>query len=304
MSTKNLLALLASVALASNLAACNADECETDADCDTEAGETCVFDAADPEAETGTCEGPDDGGSGTPTGCTTDAECGAYICGDAGANGARTCLDACTTAEDCSGEGQCDIAEGATEGLCVELTEDPYSWVALVSTAVGEDSLSADNPGPDVDAIELRVGAAVNYASAVASSAIGTITGGDSATGAPNNVTGAPNDFTTPGGDCNLESATGYFAFGGAGGFVAVAFSGVTEINTGDVIKVYELAAGPTGCGNISNDRPDTFEIYIGRGAAPATSAAITGLTDTCRQGASGPNGGITEVNVNTATCN
>jgi hypothetical protein len=139
----------------------------------------------------------------------------------------------------------------------------------------------------------------------VTSFSVGTVSGnGYNNTGAPGNITGPPNDFAGPNADCNLDSAIGYFAFGGAGGFVAVTFAGVSEIATNDVIKVYELAGGPGNCANISTDRPDSFNVFIGRGAAPATSADITSLANTCQVGSSPALGGITEVTVNTATCN
>lgn len=297
MSMKNLLAILATLTVAGSLTACNVEECETNEDCDTEAGEVCVIEDGE---DVGECVGPDDPNP-NPTGCTTDDQCTAgYLCDTD--NGA--CFTSCTTGSECAEGFQCDTADGATAGTCIEPVANPYTWVALVSTAAGEDATAADNPGPDVDAIELRQGTATLYASTVASSALGQITGGDSSTGSPNNVTGAPNDFMGPGEDCVLESATGYFAFGGSGGFVAVTFAGVTEIATNDVIKVYELAGGAGNCGNISAERPDSFNIFIGRGAAPATAAAITAQTDTCQVGSSPALGGITEVTVNTATCN
>ena len=298
MSMKNLLAILATHTVAGSLTGCNVEECETTADCDTEAGEVCVIEVGE---ETGVCEGPDNGSGPAPSGCTTDAQCGAgYLCDTDNA----ACFTSCVSGAECAEGYQCDVAAGAAAGSCIIPSANPYSWVALVSTAAGDDSTAADNPGPDVDAIELRQGTATLYANSVASSAIGTITGGDNNTGAPGNVTGAPNDFAGPNADCNLESATGYFAFGGAGGFVAVTFAGVSEIATNDVIKVYELAGGPGNCANISTDRPDSFNVFIGRGAAPATSADITSLANTCQVGSSPALGGITEVTVNTATCN
>jgi len=298
MSMKNLLAILATLTVAGSLTACNVEECETTEDCDVEAGETCAIELGE---ETGVCEGPDDGSGPGPSGCTTDAQCGAgYLCDTD--NGA--CFTSCVSGSECAEGYQCDVAAGAASGSCIIPAANPYSWVALVSTAAGDDSTAADNPGPDVDAIELRQGTATLYANSVASSAVGTVTGGDNNTGAPGNVTGPPNDFAGPDADCNLESATGYFAFGGAGGFVAVTFAGVSEIATNDVIKVYELAGGAGNCANISTDRPDSFNVFIGRGAAPATSADITSLANTCQVGSSPALGGITEVTVNTATCN
>ena len=250
------------------------------------------------------CEGPfyfEESESGViGANCTTDAECGAYICDSV--NGA--CLTNCTNGSECTEPFQCDLVDGSTVGQCVGADANPYSWVALVSTAAGGDATSADNPGPDVDAIELRQGAANVYASVVVSSAVGLVTGGDNSTGSPTNVIGAPDDFMGPNQDCALESATGYFSFGGSGGFIAVSFSGVTEIGSSDVIKVYEIASGVGNCGNVVAERPDTFDVYVGRGAAPATAGSITTSADTCRQGSSPPLGGITEVTVNTATCN
>ncbi len=300
MSMKNLLAILCTLTVAGSLTACNVEECETTADCDTEAQEVCVIEVGE---ETGVCEGPGNGSGPAPTGCTTDAQCGGgYLCDTD--NGA--CFTSCTDGSSCAEGFQCEIVQGTPSGVCNSIPAVPYNWVALVSTAAGDDSTAADNPGPDVDAVELRsqITGTTLYANAVASSAVGTVTGGANNTGAPGNVTGAPNDFAGPNADCNLESATGYFAFGGAGGFVVVTFAGLSEIATNDVIKVYELAGGPGNCANISTDRPDSFSIFIGRGDAPSTSAEITSLANTCQVGSSPALGGITEVIVNTATCN
>lgn len=302
MQNKNLLTLLASMMVAGGaLTACNVEECETATGVtgiseDCAEGELCVYVEGE---ETGTCEGPGEDGSAPvePTGCTTDAECtGGYLCdADAG-----SCFSACTDGSECAEGFQC------TDSLCTEVTEVPYTFVALVSTAAGDDATSANNPGPDVDAIGLIQGAAEVYAAAVTGSAIGAVTGGDNSTGAPANVTGAPNDFNGPDAECTLESATGYFAFGGAGGFVAVSFAAGVEIADGDQVKVYELAGGAGNCSNISTDRPDTFDVFIGAEgtAAPSVATDISGGADWCRIGASGNLGGITTVTVDTATCN
>lgn len=301
MQNKNLLTLLASMMVAGGaLTACNVDECETASgetgvseDCAE--GETCVYEDGE---ETGTCEGPTEGTGGeTPTGCTTDAECsGGYLC-DAD-NG--ECFAGCTDGSECADGFQC------TDSLCTEVTEVPYTFVALLSTAAGETATAADNPGPDVDAIGLIQGTAEVFAAGVTGSAIGTITGGDSSTGAAANVTGAPNDFLGPDAPCELESATNYFAFGGAGGFVAVSFAAGVEIADGDQVKVYELAGGAGNCSNISTERPDTFDVYIGAEGttAPSVATDISGGADWCRVGASGGLGGITTVTVATSTCN
>ena len=304
MSMKNLLAILATLTVAGSLTACNVEECETNEDCDTEAQEVCVIEEGE---EVGECVGPDDGSGPAPTGCTTDDQCGAgYLCNLPANSSSGTCFTSCTTGSECAEGYQCDTAEGATSGTCLIPPAQPYTWVAIVSTAAGADSLTANNPGPDVDAIELRQGTATLYASGVAGSTLGQIDGGDRDTGTPNNVLGAPNVFTTPGGECNLDNATasGWFAFGGQGGFIAVSFTGVTDIATNDVIKVYEIAPGPAGCANARTEAPDMFDIYIGRGAAPSTSTEIASEVNTCQVGSSPTLGGITEVTVNTATCN
>jgi hypothetical protein len=298
MQNKNLLTLLASMMVAGGaLTACNVDECETvsgtsgvSEDCAD--GELCVYEEGE---ETGVCEGPDSEtpGSGDPPGCTTDAECTGYLCDTANTE----CFAACTNGSECADGFQC------TDSLCTEVTEVPYTFVAVVSTTTGEDT-AADNPGPDVDAIGLIQGTAEVFAAGVRGSALGTITGGTNDTGAAANVTGTPNAFLGANQDCALVSATNYFSFGGNGGFVAVSFAAGVEIADADQVKVYELAGGTGGCSNISRDRADTFDIFIGAetAAAPSVSSDITGAW--CRIGGSSNLGGVTSVTVSTALCN
>jgi hypothetical protein len=303
MQNNQFLTVFASLLVAGGaLTACNVEECETESGAtgiseDCADGETCVYEEGE---ETGVCEGPDDGdgtgSGGPPIGCTTDAECGLYLCDT---DGTDNCFAACTDGSECADSAQC------TDSVCTEITDVPYTFAAVVSTATG-DSTAADNPGPDVDAIVVVQGGVELPAAAVRASLVGTVTGGDNSTGAAGNVTGTPNDFNGPDQECELESATNYFAFGGSGGFVAVSFAASVEIIDGDSVKVYELAGGPGNCSNITTERADTFEVYIGASdsAAPAVATDITGGDEWCRIGQSGGLGGITTVPVNTANCN
>jgi hypothetical protein len=225
------------------------------------------------------------------TTCFRGADCGDYTC----ENG--TCFSFCLDSEQCRYGGECEIPDGASVGSCPPV----WTWLAVVSTAAGDESLASDTPGPDIDAVELVQQSTVSWATSVLAAAEGSVTGGRALTGVPENVLAAPDDFTTPGGDCALDDALTTFAMGGAGGFVVVSFDGAASIEEGASVRVIELASGPFGCGNIATERPDSFEVYLGRGDAPGTASEITGTW--CRIGVSSRLGGVAEFIVNTATC-
>jgi hypothetical protein len=307
------LSILASLVLAgSALTACNVEECESDADCDET--EFCDFSASEEEG-IGECTARNGGGPGpTPSGCTTDVECGAYICG----NGTpRVCLTSCTAGDQCTGGRQCDIPAGATAGTCNEVAATPFTWAAVISTTTAPDDVRAANPGPDIDAIRLTSGATEVWASG-AIGAPGDVGGQTCAAtgttgcviGAAANVNGTPNIMdAAANGSCGTIAAAGnYFALGGAGGWLAVQFGG-REIASGDTITVFEVAnhnpPAVTGCTNVDRVRADSFTLYIGKAAtAPAAATNITGSADWCLQGASAPNGGVLTQRINTSTCN
>jgi hypothetical protein len=232
-----------------------------------------------------------------PESCDIDADCAPYLCNTDGA--IRACFTFCVDGSECADTAQCN------DGACTEVDSAPYTYVSIVSTSASDESIGANNPGPDVDAIGLARDGTENFSVAILSSAIGEISGGDRSTGAAANVVGAPNDFNGPDRDCALDSATGYFSFGGSGGFVTVSFAAGVDIATGDEILVYELAGGRGNCSNVSAERNDTFDIYIAREGTPApgTAAQLVGDFDWCRVGSSGPLGGITGVPVNLAFC-
>jgi hypothetical protein len=257
--------------------------CSYDDECSVEA-------LADPDLEfcmeLGTTPGTN------PTVCTGDEACGDYLCNDA----QSSCFTSCTDGSECASAAQCEDSECIIPGGGSAAI---YSLVALVSTASGE-SLFADNPGPDVDAISVLQGGSEVYAAGTLSSAVGSISGGDGATGSAQNLLGPPRATDGFGGECDLDASFNYFSFGGAGGFVAVSYPPNVEFARGSQVKVYELAGGPGGCSNISSDRPDTFDVYIGAtgAAAPSTSADISSGADWCLIGSSPAVGGITTLSV------
>ncbi len=281
--------------------------CEDDTDC---AGARCIGDqcaavcygdadclrgfacAGEPDEVWGECV--PEAGAAPEVPCSTNAECGPYTCNDG------TCFSFCLDFEQCRGGSACEIPDGEVVGSCAPVA--PFTWVAVVSAAAGDESLAADSPGPEIDAVALVDDSTVVWATSVLSAAVGTLTGGNAVNGVPENVLGAPDDFTTPGGDCALDPEATTFAIGGAAGFVAVSFDGSAAIEDGATIRVIELAAGPSGCGNITTERPDTFDVYLGRGDGPATASDV--VATGCRIGSSPSLGGVTEIFVDTATCN
>lgn len=255
-------------------------------------------------------------------GCTcANGVVGTQECFDNGTVGACQCPDAPTT--DAGGDGmdmsdagmpsdasadaapECvsgdDCASGICEdGVCVPEAEmDPYLYVAVVSTASGDDALDTNTPGPDIDAVQLIKGGTDNFATAVESFAAGEV-------GFEGNVNDdvalvvGPNDAIPAvdgSEDCNFaEVGDGaeFHSMGGAGGYFVVSFGGGLEVADGDTINVWEIAS--TSCANVGTVRPDSYNVFIGTVAAldATTSAAdISAENGWSLVGASAATGGI-----------
>ena len=307
---RNLKYLMSVAMIGGALAACDTDEtsCTTDADC---FGYMCVI--ADDGATEGVCEstctnGCADGfvcGGETGTECVestqtcADLDCGSYTCDET----ANACLTSCTaeTGEtDCVEGAQCDVVDDV--GSCIELTADPYVYVAVVSRAQGEDALDNQNPGPDLDFISATSGGAASAASSVVASTQGIAgteentrplsTHADAVLLQDATVTGDPDA-------CNLDSQPGYVAIGGEGGFIAVQFA--NEFVTGDTITVVEIDSA--NCAPAVTERPDAYEVYVSNAApaAGATAADIAGAW--CLAGTQGGNGGTGTFTLDLSTC-
>ena len=300
---RNLYTLLSLAIAGGALAGCDTDEtaCTTDADC---AGYMCVIasgatdgvcsaSCTDGCAAGYTCGGETGAECVVVTTTCADLECGDYIC-DTTAN---ACLTSCTEATDCANDTQCDIAEGAETGSCVEVAMDPYLYVAVVSRAEGDLALNNQNPGPDIDGISVATGGAETFASTLESTQLGPE--GNTAN-TREDFTGITNGLDSLGAspsECDLDAEPGYTAIGGVGGYAVVSFGAGREIVTGDVITVYEINSA--NCSDAATERPDIYEVYI---TSDTTAARNPGSADSIRttwcqvgtQGGTGGNGAFT----------
>ena len=199
----------------------------------------------------------------------------------------------CTTGDDCAS----GICEG---GVCVpEPAMAPYLFVAVVSTATGDEALENNTPGPDIDAVQLIKGGVDTFATAVESFAAGEV-GFDGNVNDDVALVVGPNDAIPAvdgSEDCNFaEVGDGaeFHSMGGAGGYFVVSFGGGLEVTNGDTINVWEIAS--TSCANVGTIRPDSYDVFIGTAAAlqATTSAAdISAENGWSLVGASSPTGGI-----------
>ncbi len=280
MKTLKQLSILTSLAAVSLLTGCDIaeDTCSTNADCAE--GETCQI--AEGSADANICVAGEGSGSGSGEG-----------------SAAVTCA---TDPTICTADQQCD------DGVCAS-----FVYIALVSR--GEETPNETNtPGPDIDAIAVLKGNVPSFATEV----VKFVPGPELSAGNDNSDQSkllGPNDAMsdTSGDKCDLDglanaddsgepngraddSVATFTSLGFQGGFVIVRMP--VSIADGDVISVYEL--GNLWCDNISRDRADSFDIYVGLSSVDVdtiTSAADFNVTSGFQTvgGQSAANGGIAE---------
>ena len=306
---RNLKYLMSVAVIGGALAACDTDEttCTTDAEC---GGYLCVIadGATDGVCESTCTSGCADGfvcGGETGTECVAssvtcaDLDCGSYTCDETN----NACLTSCTedtAATDCVETAQCDVVEDV--GSCIEITADPYVYVAVVSRAEGDDALNNPNPGPDLDFISATSGGAESGAASVVASAQG-LNGDEDNTRPLSSHADAVlvQDATTTGDPdaCDLDSQPGYVAIGGDGGFIAVQFA--SEFVTGDTITVIEIDSA--NCAPAATERPDAYEVYVSNTAPTAADTAMDIASNWCLAGSQGGNGGTGTFTLNLDAC-
>lgn len=252
MKTVKQLSILTSLAAASLLAGCDIaeDTCTTNADC--AAGETCQI--AEASGDSNICVAAEGSGSGSGSGsgatCTTDPSI-------------------------CTADQQCD------DGACVAIV---YQHVAIVSRAVEDTANHGNTPGPDLDAVAVKSGGVSSFAASVAKVIQGRASDPEGNVNAASSaITGANDAMTdTSGGTCDLAEGQGFFSLGygdAPQGIIIVAMP--NAIVDGDSIVVYEV--GSTYCSNVTRQREDSFDVYVG--PLNADVAAITDLTTLTGQG-------------------
>jgi len=213
--------------------ACEVDEsCETNADCDTAAGETCVITNGE---TTGTCQG------GTVVECDTTA------CPD-GCNADGTCKAACDTTACPNG---CNA-----DGSCITNTETlDYRFVRIDDVSGNFDT---PDGGADIDAIVLWK---ADGSSAYATTVEGFEHGGGLGTEVnPQDALNAPDAF--PDYMSNNDASTcrvdgGFVSLGGTGGYLVVGMG--DKMEAGDDLVVLEVGNCDYGSGMALEDPIDVF---------------------------------------------
>lgn len=261
---------------ATALVGCDIEETACSSDTDCEAGFACDLSAVAEGESEGTCFASCTADAQCATGyvcntetqacevftapgCTTDDECGGYLCDtDAG-----TCFDSCTDGSECGADYQCN----ADTSMCELVPENPYSFVAVHSrVAASDDAINNTNtPGPDIDAIVLTSGGAMIPATTVEGGVAGAVGDDGNAADDASAVTGA-RDSTADTTDCDLSG--GYYSIGADDGFVIVSFGDGVEMADGDSVAVYELAnaeTDPGNCENVGSNWSDTYDVYINK---------------------------------------
>lgn len=306
---RKLLTVLSLAVAGGALVGCDTDETVSctvatqAADC---AGYVCVV--ADGEA-TGVCSATtcapgfqlaDDALTGGQTCVAITTTCAQLDCAPFACNAATNqCFTTCTDGEQCDDAAQCD--DVADPAVCVEVTPDPYMYVAVVSRASGTAALDNQNPGPDLDAISVSAGGVETFATVVESSAQGAAGNRENTRPLSTHANAVLAKDTVVGGVCDLDAQPGYVAIGGEGGFIVVAFG--REVATGDTITVYEVDSNY--CSEATAERPDAYEVYITTDTAAARNpgSAANIRSTWCQVGSQGGNGGVFAQAFNSANC-
>lgn len=191
--------------------------------------------------------------------------------------------------------------------------EVAYRYVAIRSRANGTVSVTLnENPGPDLDAVELIDGVSSEFAVESHDGQQGSAgTGNTNVNDDPETVLGASDAFL---GDGSCDLAEGDLGDGakfwsmGAGaetidvqsgldeGYIVVSFA--TDIPDGTTIRVHELS--PADCNNVT-EYADQYEVFIGKTTAvipTAPDVTILDGSDFESLGLSNANGGTQEFDV------
>lgn len=259
--------------------------CQSDADCTVD-GETCQNIST--ETNEGTCQPVT-----APT-CGGDVQCsGGFAC-DATAG---TCAATCDATAGCVEGFTCDTT---TSTCAADVVTYPY--IALISsTTDGDDLNDTNNPGPDIDAIQITHGGANIFATGIEASnqGAGGNSAGENSNRSVNAVLNANDQMpNTQGSDCGdlLEDPNAlYWSMGDNTGFVVVSF-GSNNVESGDTVTVWEV--DNNWCDDISVERNDSYIFSAGTNnvvtSSIATANDISGA-EWLSFGTSNAFGGVTE---------
>ena len=133
-----------------------------------------------------------------------------------------------------------------------------YAYVLI------EDNESTSTTGIELDAVELIKGSQSFYATSVEACSQGPGISGSSNTDC-NQALGSPESSSD---ECT-SSDSFFVNLGGQGGSIVVSFEGLTEVETGDTIRVYE-------CGSSSSGNYDEYTVKVGVSTSASDSNFVT----------------------------
>ena len=242
---------------------------------------TCLFGSAN-DADTSFIDDTDDVDSTVR--CSQDSDCpNNFIC-----NENSRCYETCSTNRECVEGFICDRRSD-----CVQYI---YSYLAIISETTNQTDIEeTNNPGPDIDSIELIHQGTSYFATEVVQSSQGF--GPENRHRTPNAILVGNDAIPNTSGSCSLEEDPNskFWSMGDHTGFAIVIFDRV--ITDGDLIRILEL--NDLLCDNIDVEQDDQYGIYIGKAetdVSEITSSSNIAGDNWFFQGSSSGIGGIMEI--------